>query len=115
MPPLDLATRKKALVSELNGFITAKKEFTTSAAQKAELTGANSPRAAKLGALKTQEGACCPSKAYVASLVLLVFCKGLHLGGCYTLASIAYGPLLCTHSNAAVHLFQYHTNLLDGP
>ena len=40
MPPLDLATRKKALVQELNGFITAKKEFTQDQAVKAELISA---------------------------------------------------------------------------
>ena len=39
MPPLDLATRKKALVQELNGFITAKKDFTQDQAAKSELIG----------------------------------------------------------------------------
>ena len=56
MPPLDLATRKKTLVSELNGYITAKKDFTTAAAQKADLTGASSPRGGKLAAARSQEG-----------------------------------------------------------
>ncbi len=69
MPPLDLATRKKALVQELNGYITAKKDFTVAAANKSELTGAGTPRGAKSGLpVKAQDGMSCnywpyPNKA----------------------------------------------------
>ena len=40
MSATDLATRKKALVQELNSFITTKKEFTQMQAAKQELIGA---------------------------------------------------------------------------
>lgn len=56
MPPLELATRKKGLVQELNGYITAKKDFTVASSLKAELTGANTPRGAKSPMAKSQEG-----------------------------------------------------------
>ena len=56
MPPLDLATRKKALVQELNGYITAKKDFTVAATAKAELTGSNSLGTRPGTALKSQQG-----------------------------------------------------------
>lgn len=53
LPPLDLASRKKLLVQELNGFITAKKEFTQTQAAKSELigtgVGGSTPRAGSPG------------------------------------------------------------------
>ena len=61
LPPLDLASRKKLLVQELNGFITAKKEFTQAQAAKSELigtgVGGSTPRAGTPGLTpRTKDG-----------------------------------------------------------
>ena len=85
MPALDLATRKKSLVQELNGFITAKKDFSSAATVKAELTGANSPRGAKPGlAPKSQQGDAHTCQLFTllqGSQMTLCF-QGLHALGC---------------------------------
>ena len=71
LPPLDLATRKKTLVQELNGFITAKKEFTQDQAAKSELIGASlggTPRSGAAGLTpRTKDGEKCSLPVHAAS------------------------------------------------
>ena len=70
MSATDLATRKKALVQELNSFITTKKEFTQMQAAKQELIGAGgTPTKGGAGLQqKSKDGASsCVSPYYVSA------------------------------------------------
>ena len=104
LPATDLATRKKAMVQELNGFITAKKEFTQAQAAKLDLIGAGgTPHKGGSGLPKSKDGTCSclvgqhrPEKRK-GSKLLLTSHPVVMVPACQVLQCRMTGLRLCRH------------------